>query len=137
MNIISLLTPKEETFYLDSNSTIRQVLEKFDYHKFSVVPLIDKEGHYITTLSEGDILRFIKNSYDFNIKIAEGKTVDEVEKYRPYRALDISSTLVDVISLLVEQNFIPIIDDRGMYIGIIKRKGIIEHLAKNKIRKEK
>lgn len=135
MNIISLLTPKEETFYLDSNSTIRQVLEKFDYHKFSVVPLIDKEGHYITTLSEGDILRFIKNSYDFDIKMAE--TVGEVEKYRPYRALDISSTFVDVISLLVEQNFIPIIDDRGMYIGIIKRKGIIEYLAKNKTRKEK
>ncbi len=137
MNIISLLTPKEETFYLDSNSTIRQVLEKFDYHKFSVVPLIDKEGHYITTLSEGDILRFIKNSYDFDIKMAEGKTVGEVEKYRPYRALDISSTFVDVISLLVEQNFIPIIDDRGMYIGIIRRKGIIEYLAKNKTRKEK
>ena len=46
MNIITLLTPKEDTFYLDSRSTIRQALEKYDYHKFTVVPLIDKEGHW-------------------------------------------------------------------------------------------
>ncbi len=130
MNIISLLSPKEETFYLDNNSTIRQVLEKFDYHKFSVVPLIDKEGHFISTISEGDILRYIKNDYNFNIKIAETKMVSDVERYRPYKALDISSSIKDVISILFEQNFIPIIDDRGMYIGIIKRKAVLQYLSK-------
>ncbi len=126
MNIITLLTPKEDTFYLDSRSTIRQALEKYDYHKFTVVPLIDKEGHYITTLSEGDILRYIKNNSNFDLEIAEAQSIDLVEKYLPYKALDISSPLTDVIKLSFEQNFIPMVDDRGMYIGIIKRKGIIK-----------
>lgn len=126
MNIITLLTPKDKTFYLDSHSTIRQALEKYDYHKFTVVPLIDKEGHYVTTLSEGDVLRYIKNESNFDLEIAEAQTVDQIEKYRPYKALDISSPLTEVIKLSFEQNFIPMVDDRGMYIGIIKRKGIIK-----------
>ena len=60
-NILNMLTPKMKTFYLDEDSTIRQALEKFDYYKFSVVPLINQKGEFISTISEGDILRFIKN----------------------------------------------------------------------------
>ncbi|MDE6241774.1 MAG: CBS domain-containing protein [Anaeroplasmataceae bacterium] len=127
MNIISLLTPKDKTFYLDSKATIRQALEKYDYHKFTVVPLIDKEGHYVSTLSEGDILRYIKNNCNFDLDLAESQSVDFIDKYRPYKALDISSSIQEVIKLSFEQNFIPMVDDRGMYIGIIKRKGIIRY----------
>lgn len=131
MNIITLLTPKDETFYLDAKSTIRQALEKYDYHKFTVVPLIDKDGHYITTLSEGDILRYIKNNCNFDLELAEEQEIDLIEKYRPYKALDISSSIQEVIKLSFEQNFIPMVDDRGMYIGIIKRKGIIKYFYEN------
>ena len=46
VNIMSFLTPKDETYYIDADSTIRQALEKCDYHKFSVVPLVDAEGKY-------------------------------------------------------------------------------------------
>lgn len=137
MNIITLLTPKEETFYLDSKSTIRQALEKFDYYKFTVVPLIDKKGRYITTLSEGDVLRYIKNNCNFDLDVAETQTVDTIEKYRPFKALDISSSIQEVIQLAIDQNFIPMVDDRGMYIGIIKRKGIIKYFYENLKKKSK
>ena len=63
MNIYDFFLPKSKTFYLEDNATIRQALEKFDYHKFSVVPVIDQDGKFITTISEGDILRFIKNEF--------------------------------------------------------------------------
>ncbi|MDE6655812.1 MAG: CBS domain-containing protein, partial [Anaeroplasmataceae bacterium] len=112
MNIISLLTPKDKTFYLDSKSTIRQALEKYDYHKFTVIPLIDKDGHYVSTLSEGDILRYIKNNCNFDLDVAESQSVDGIDKYRPYKALDISCSIQEVIKLSFEQNFIPMVDDR-------------------------
>ena len=130
-NILAFLTPKSETLYLDSDSTIRQTLESFDYYKYSVVPLLDKEGKYITTISEGDILRYIKNDAYFDIRIAESVKVEQIEKYRPYKALTIFSSAEEVIKLSLEQNFIPIIDGRGAYIGIIKRKSIIDFLVKN------
>lgn len=130
-NILAFLTPKSETLYLDSDSTIRQTLESFDYYKYSVVPLLDKEGKYITTISEGDILRYIKNDAYFDIRIAESVKVEQIEKYRPYKALTIFSSAEEVIKLSLEQNFIPIIDGRRAYIGIIKRKSIIDFLVKN------
>ena len=130
-NILAFLTPKSETLYLDSDSTIRQTLESFDYYKYSVVPLLDEEGKYITTISEGDILRYIKNDAYFDIRIAESVKVEQIEKYRPYKALTIFSIAEEVIKLSLEQNFIPIIDGRGVYIGIIKRKSIIDFLVKN------
>ena len=128
-SIISLLTPKKLTFYLDENSTIRQALEKFDVHKFSVVPIINKEGKYCGTLSEGDILRFIKNVANFNMKIAENVLIKDIDHYRPYQALRIDALILEVFTLSLEQNFIPIIDDNDTYIGIIKRKEVIRELG--------
>lgn len=128
MNILTFLTPKDDTFYLGKKSTIRQALEKYDYHKFTVVPLIDDDGRYYSTVSEGDILRYIKNNAEFDLQIAENTTLDEIEHYRPYQGLSISCSLEQLIRLSLEQNFIPLVDDRGMYIGIIKRKDIIEYL---------
>ncbi len=128
VSLLSFLTPKSETLYVNQNSTIRQTLEKFDVHKFSVVPLIDDEGFFVSTVSEGDILRFIKNSCSFNINVSEKVRIKEIELYRPYKPLSIWTPMEEVVRLALEQNFIPIIDDRGVYIGIIKRKSIIDFL---------
>ena len=130
-NILLYLTPKSETFYLYSNCTVRQALEKFDFHKFSVVPLINKNGKYYGTVSEGDILRYIKNECDFNIHVAEMQLVSKIEKYRPYKAISISASMSDVLKLAIEQNFIPIKDDLDNYIGIIKRKDIIKDVIED------
>lgn len=131
MNIFKFLTPKNQTQYLLYNCTIRQALEKFDYYKFTTVPLIDEEGKFVTTLSEGDILRYIKNDSDFNILEAESQTIDKIEKYRSYQALKVDTPISVIIKLSLQQNFIPIVDDRGIFIGIIKRKSIIDYLFEN------
>lgn len=128
-SIISLLTPKKATFYLDENSTIRQALEKFDYHKFTVVPLLDEQGRYCGTLSEGDILRFIKNVANFNIKILERTNVKDIERHRQYKGLKIDADIKEVFDLSLSQNFIPIMDDKGTYIGIVTRKEVIKSLS--------
>ena len=127
--ILSILTPKKITFFLNEKCTVRQALEKFDAHKFSVVPLVDYEGKYVGTLSEGDILRFIKNEAHFNVKVAESVLVKDIEHYRPYRSLSVDSLLEEFFALSLEQNFIPVVDDRDTFIGIIKRKEIIKYLS--------
>ena len=132
MNIFTILTPKSQTEFIEYDSTIRQALETFDFHKFNVVPLIDDEGKYVSTVSEGDILRYIKNVAKFNIEVAENVKINTIEKYRTYQAITIDSSLDEVLQLSISQNFIHIVDDRGMYIGIIKRKDIIELYIKDK-----
>ena len=128
-SIISLLTPKKITFFLVNTSTIRQALEKFDAHKFSVVPLVDEEGHYVGTLSEGDILRYIKNQTHFSLKQAENVLVKDLEHYRPYQSVKVDALISEVFALSLEQNFIPVVDDNDVYIGIIKRKEVIKYLS--------
>ena len=71
-------------------------------------------------------LRYIKNEANFDIEIAESVKINTIEKYRSYEAITIDSTMDEVLKLAMNQNFVPIIDDRGMYIGIIKRKDIIK-----------
>lgn len=128
ISIIELLTPKKMTYFIKHDATIRQALEQFDVHKFNVVPIIDEEGRYCGTLSEGDLLRFIKNQESFNLKKAELILVREIDHYRPYKCLKIDADINEVFALSLEQNFIPIVDDRDKYIGIIKRKEIINAL---------
>ncbi len=128
-SIISLLTPKKTTSFLLDISTLRQAIEKFDAHKFSVVPLVDLEGHYVGTLSEGDILRYLKNQSDFNLKMAENVLVKDIDHYRPYKEVKVDALILEVFTLSLEQNFIPVVDDKGVYIGIITRKAIIQHLS--------
>lgn len=133
MNIFenNFFTPKSETIYLTDDTTIRQALEKFDFHKFSIVPLIDKDGIYLTTVSEGDILRYIKNQANFDIRQAENVSIREIEKYRPYQACGHTVPEREIFKLALEQNFVPIVDDRNAFIGIIKRKSILSYLYKD------
>ena len=131
-SVLQLITPKKGTHYLLDTSTIRQALEKFDVHKFSVVPLLSKDGRYVGTLSEGDILRFIKNHAHFDISLAENVQVKAIEHYRPYKCLKIDATIQEVYVLTLDQNFVPLIDDQDHYIGIIKRKDVLMYLGQQK-----
>ena len=131
-SVLKLITPKKATYYLLDSSTIRQALEKFDVHKFSVVPLLSKDGKYVGTLSEGDILRFIKNNANFDITQAENVQVKDIEHYRPYKCLKIDATIEEVYTLTLDQNFVPLIDDQDHYIGIIKRRDVLVYLGSQK-----
>ena len=128
MNIFTYLTPKNNTYYIIDNISVRQAIEKFDFYKFSVVPVIDENGKYINSISEGDLLCFIKNNNPISLKDLEKIPLFEVPRYRTYECLSISSTFDEILNLSLNQNFIPIIDDRGMFTGIIKGKDIIKHL---------
>ncbi|GAE24518.1 inosine-5'-monophosphate dehydrogenase [Halalkalibacter wakoensis JCM 9140] len=53
-------------------------------------------------------------------------------KNKPVR---INSKMTDLLTLAISQNFIPVVDDHGIFIGIIRRREIIEYYA-NLVEKE-
>lgn len=129
---MSIFTPKKMTSFLNENVTVRQAIEIFDVHKYAVIPLVDNDGHFVGTLSEGDLLRFLKNIVGYDIKAAEKVSVKEMERYREYRSLEVSSMWSEFFVLSLDQNFIPVVDDKGIYIGIVTRREIIKFLS-NKV----
>ena len=66
MNILFFITPKSETAYLYDDCSLRQAIEKIEYHKYTAVPVLNKKGCYVGTLTEGDLLRIIKERYLLN-----------------------------------------------------------------------
>ena len=61
MNILFFLTPKSDIAYIFENETLRQTLEKMEHRKFSCIPILNPDGKYVGTISEGDLLWGMKN----------------------------------------------------------------------------
>ncbi|RGY98388.1 CBS domain-containing protein [Clostridium sp. AM58-1XD] len=127
MNILFFLTPKSEVAYIYEDETLRQALEKMEYHKYSSVPVINRSGRYIGTITEGDMLWGIKNKFNLNLKEAEGVPVTVIPRRIDYRPVRADAKMEDMVDRALEQNFIPVVDDQKNFIGIIRRKDIIKY----------
>ena len=127
MNIAFFLTPKNEVIYEYLDATMRQVIEKMEHHGYTEIPLIDKEGKYVGTLTEGDLLWKLKNTPDLNFKNTENVSINDIPKKRKHKSVSINSDVESLIYLSTTQNFVPVVDDEGIFIGIIKRGDIINY----------
>ena len=130
MNIAFFLTPKNEVVYEDINATMRQVIERMEHHGYTAIPLIDDEGKYVGTLTEGDLLWKLKNTSELNFKNINEVSIKDVERRVNHKSVTINQTMENLISLAISQNFVPVVDDNGIFIGIIKRSDIIEYCYK-------
>lgn len=127
MNILFFLTPKENVEYVYDDFSLRQVLEKLDIHGYTAIPVLNHEGHYISTISEGDILMYIKNNKQLNIKKAEDVPLKNIEVRRKINSITINENMDNLLELVMSQNFVPVVDDFNRFIGIITRKDVIKH----------
>lgn len=127
MNIAFFLTPKNEVVCENQEATMRQVMEKMEHHGYTAIPLIDKEGKYVGTLTEGDLLWKLKNTPDLNFKNTESVKVKDIQRRINHKSVSITSNIESLISLAINQNFVPVTDDNGTFIGIIKRSDIINY----------
>ena len=127
MNILFFLTPKSDVAFLYDDETLRQALEKMEYHKYSAVPVISRSGKYIGTITEGDMLWGIKNQYDLSLRDSEHISVSAIKRRSDNRPVYVNATMEDLIDKALNQNFVPVVDDQKNFIGIITRKDIISY----------
>ncbi len=131
MNVLFFLTPKTDVAYVYEDDSIRQVMEKMDYYKYSAVPILSQDGKYKGTITEGDILWKIKKDGKFDIKAMEEISVMSIDRIVENLTVNINKNIEDLILKLLNQNFIPVVDDDDVFIGIVKRRDIIEYYFKN------
>ena len=135
MNIAYFLTPKQETAYLYDDYTIRQALEKMRAHGYTRIPVISRDGQYKTVVGEGDFLWYmldLGNGAGISMHNAEElklKNILEKESRRPYRPVRITAAREELVELAMNQNFVPVTDDDGTYIGIVTRRNILKYLV--------
>lgn len=131
MNILFFLIPKEKTSYALDTYSLRQTIEKMENCGYSSIPLLNTKGQYIATITEGDILRYIKNNNDLSLKKSEKIPINGIIIKKEIKAINIYSSIELLLSLILEQNFVPVVDDLNAFIGIVTRKSIINYFKNN------
>ena len=130
LNVFELLTPKSSVAFVLENSTVRQALEKIVFHKFAVVPVLNNNGEYVGTISEGDILRYLLAKNEMDKEACESLLIKDIDKYRSYSPVKVDASFDEIYEASLIQNFIPIVDDRNVFIGLIRRKEVMMYIKK-------
>ncbi|MBQ3928549.1 MAG: CBS domain-containing protein [Clostridia bacterium] len=127
MNLFYLLKPKATVTYLYKSDTIRQGLEKMRTNGFTAIPVIDNNGEYIGTVSEGDFLWHILQFGKETSAVWDQYCVIDIVNEERNRPVKTDATMNDLLLKVMDQNFVPVIDDRNVFIGIITRRDIIRY----------
>ena len=127
MDISAFLKPKNEVILTYDDQSIHDALETMEKSRYTSIPIISRDGRYVGTLTEGDLLWEIKNTAQFNIKKAEKILVGQMHRLRDYESIHISENIDQLIIKASNENFVPVINDSGLFVGIVTRKTLLDY----------
>ncbi|MBE6923196.1 MAG: CBS domain-containing protein [Ruminococcaceae bacterium] len=126
-NVLFFLTPKAMCQFVYDDFTVRQALEKMESSGYTALPILNKRGEYRGTLSEGDVLWAMKNLCNMDLRMAETRRIMEISRRRDNIPVRVTTSMRDLVERAVAQNFVPVVDDKDTFIGLITRKAIISY----------
>lgn len=135
VSILRFLTPKNTVAYIEEDSTVRQGLETMRHHAYTDVPVIDGGGHYVGTLSESDIFGLLLDRGNIDLRYLEETPVRRVLKKDDATVLH-NAPIRSLLERVKEHKFVPVVDDRNVFIGIVTRKDVINFFINNYLENE-
>lgn len=126
-NILFFLTPKAMCAYVYDDYSLRQALERMEASGFAALPILNRNGDYSGTLTEGDLLWGLKNMCGMDMRQAESRKIMEISRRRDNVPVRVTASMHDLVERSSSQNFVPVVDDKGAFIGIITRRAIIQY----------
>ena len=127
-NILFFLTPKAMCAFLYDDYTIRQALEKMEAAGYAGLPILNRRGEYCGTLREGDILWAMKNMCNMDMRQAELRHIMDIPHRKDNVPVPVTTPMEDLVDTAINQNFVPVVDDKHAFIGIITRRSIVKYL---------
>ncbi len=126
-NILFFLTPKAMCAFLYDDFTMRQALEKMESSGYAALPILNKRGEYRGTLTEGDLLWGLKNLCYMDIRQAEAHRIMTITHRRDNVPVRVTTSMQELVERAQNQNFVPVVDDKDTFIGIVTRSAIIRY----------
>ena len=120
--------PMNNIFVYD-DYTIRQALEKMESCGFAALPILNKNGEYRGTLTEGDLLWALKNMCYMDMRQAEARRIMEIARRKDNIPVRVTANMHDLVARASTQNFVPVVDDKDTFIGIITRSAIVKYCS--------
>ena len=62
-----------------------------------------------------------------DLRQTEEHSISEIEHRRTVHPVRVDTRVEDLISVAADQNFVPVIDDKGAFIGIVTRSRILKY----------
>ncbi len=128
-NILFFLTPKAMCAFVYDDYTIRQALEKMEAAGYAALPILNKRGEYRGTLTEGDLLWALKNMCYMDMRQAEARKIIEISRRKDNIPVRVNTNMHDLVHRASTQNFVPVVDDKDTFIGIITRGAIVKYCS--------
>ena len=128
MNILRFVIPKSLVTYLTTDNTVRQALEKMSFHRYTAMSVLDGDGTYIGTLRNDEIFDYFRERGRVDYKDAEHESVVTILKRDYTKPLIHSASMTELVEKVKEHNHVPVVDDRGCFIGIILRRDVLNFL---------
>ncbi len=127
MNIAFLLKPKSQVAHLVEGSSFRQGMEKLRRHGYTAIPVITKDGRYLGCISEGDFLWNIMSLGSLETHDLEQARIDDIISEDRMPPVRVTANAEELLTRALEQNFVPVVDDRDIFVGIITRRAILSY----------
>lgn len=127
MNALKLMLAKDKVKFLQGDCPLDEAMRLFTQNGYSAVPVVDGDDTYLGTVCDKDFLRCYAEG-DFEERMG-GMTLREILDRDWNPPINVYTNVDDVLLLSMNQNFLPVIDDDGIFIGIITRKAIISFLS--------
>ncbi|MDR0947255.1 MAG: CBS domain-containing protein [Ruminococcus sp.] len=119
---------KSDVAYLYNTENVADCIDKIKAHGYTAIPVITTDGMYVGAASNGDYLRFILEKNTLDPAVLSKTSVGDIIKSADYRPVKITAKIGELFERITEQNFVPVTDDRGVFIGIITRRDILKYL---------
>ena len=126
-NILFFLTPKAMCAFVYDDYTVRQALEKMEQAGYAALPILSKRGEYRGTITEGDLLWALKNMCYMDMRQAEARRIMEISRRKDNVPVRVNTNMHELVQRASTQNFVPVVDDKDAFIGIVTRSNIIKY----------
>lgn len=99
---------------------MRQALERMKYHNYAAIPIIDDSGKYTGTLTKEDLLLKMKKTPGLTVMNFEKILLKEIKMHTQNSPVFVDTQIEDLVSRSNKQYFVPVTDDGGIFIGIVR-----------------
>ena len=91
---------------------------------------LERTGNILERITEGDLLWFLKDRNFPQLQLLEDMPVTSVARRRDNQAVKIDESMENLFDKVMNQNFVPVVDDKNVFIGIVTRKDILAYLGR-------
>lgn len=138
MNIAYLLTPRQDVISLFDDNTLRKGLEVMRSSGFTSMPVTTRDNTFAGVVSVTDFLWYlIPDGMDEfgNLKVnpIEGIYVRDIMDIKSNPAVSITATAEELMERILDHNFVPVVDARNSFIGIVTRRNVLRSLQLSEV----